>query len=88
MCSTTRFRLVEGDDLALRIRSWMLYSGKTQAEIALACGVGISAVAQWKSGATQPKFGHLRAFVAECGISLKTFFGALPDLEDPRAVAR
>lgn len=68
------------DDLHERIRAWSKAADLSTGDLAKACGVTPSAVSQWKGGETKPSANHLQAIATACGVSLRIFFGSLPEV--------
>lgn len=57
--------LHDGGDKLKSIKVLRIKAGKTQEELAKACGVTQGAVAQWETGATSPQIGKLLD-IAQC----------------------
>ena len=61
-----------------RISAWRSVAGLSQADLARACGVTASAVTYWEQGETEPTHTHVGRIAEACGVTLATFWGALP----------
>lgn len=65
-------------DIGNRIAAWRGWKGWTQQGLAKKIGVTRAAVYQWESGATMPLTGHVQKVARLCGVSMETFYGAIP----------
>jgi transcriptional regulator with XRE-family HTH domain len=64
--------------IGIRIATWRRARGLTQADLAVAAGVTVSAVSYWEAGKSTPSHAHLEAIVARLGLTMAQFYGRLP----------
>ena len=64
--------------LGIRIASWRKHKGLTQADIAQACDVTVSAVSLWEAGKASPTQEHLVTIVGRLGLSMSRFYARAP----------
>lgn len=65
-------------ELPIRIATWRRAKGLTQADLAQAADVTVSAVSLWESGKTSPSHERLAAIVERMGLTMSGFYGAVP----------
>lgn len=64
--------------LGIRIAGWRKSKGLTQAELAQACEVTVSAVSLWEAGKASPTQEHLETIVDRLGVTMARFYGRVP----------
>lgn len=65
-------------ELPIRIAAWRRAKGLTQADLAAAAKVTVSAVSYWESGTTSPSHERLEAVVDRLGLTMAEFYGRMP----------
>lgn len=64
--------------LAIRIRTWRLARRLTQADLATAAGVTVSAISHLERDEAEPSQQRLEAIVARLGLTMSRFYGRTP----------
>lgn len=67
--------------LAQRIRHWRSAAGIKQSALAAAVGVSPSAVTRWEKGYSSPTAGNLQRIAEACGVSMRIFWGDIPEVD-------
>jgi len=67
------------NDLPRRIRHWRTQAGLNVSQLAHLCGVTVGAVSHWEAGRSTPSICSLYRIVVACGVTMRVFFGDIPD---------